>query len=112
VLPSEQSYLEGKTIIAIGSYKKEMRELPDELFGFVDYVFFDTEHGLSESGDLIYPINNALIPTDKFYPVYDLITGKVKPKSTTRLFKTVGFAAFDLYAAILVYNASIVANQY
>jgi len=112
VLPSEKAYLEGKTIIAIGSYKKEMRELPDELFSLVDYVFFDTEHGLSESGDLIYPLNNALIRADKFYPVHDLITGKVKPKSSTRLFKTVGFAAFDLYAAILVYNASVVANQY
>jgi ornithine cyclodeaminase/alanine dehydrogenase-like protein (mu-crystallin family) len=112
VLPSEQSYLKRKTIIAIGSYKQEMRELPDELFSLVDYVFFDTEHGLSESGDLIYPLNNGLIAADKFYPVYDLISGKVKPKSSTRLFKTVGFAAFDLYAAKLVYEASIVSNQY
>jgi ornithine cyclodeaminase/alanine dehydrogenase-like protein (mu-crystallin family) len=104
VLPSEISYLEGKTIIAIGSYKPEMRELPDELFSLLDYVFIDTGHGLSESGDLIDPMNKKLIPADRFYLAYDLLTGKIVPQRPTRLFKTVGFAAFDLFAAILVYK--------
>jgi ornithine cyclodeaminase/alanine dehydrogenase-like protein (mu-crystallin family) len=104
VLPAERSLLEGKTVIAIGSYKPDMRELPDELFKLLDYVFIDTEHGLSESGDLIDPFIKQIITSDKFISAYNLITGKVKPQNPTRLFKTVGLAAFDLYAAILVYE--------
>ena len=104
VLPSEVSFLEGKTIIAIGSYKPEMRELPDELYGLLDYVFIDTGHGLSESGDLIVPLRDNLIPSDRFCQVYDLVSGKIQPQKPTRLFKTVGLAAFDLYAAILIYE--------
>jgi ornithine cyclodeaminase/alanine dehydrogenase-like protein (mu-crystallin family) len=105
VLPSEKNCLKGKTIIAIGSYSSEMRELPDELFELVDYVFIDSEHGMSESGDLIDPVNKGLIRRENFRSIYDLMTGTVKPVSSTRLFKTVGFAAFDLYAAILVYKS-------
>jgi ornithine cyclodeaminase/alanine dehydrogenase-like protein (mu-crystallin family) len=104
VIPNEISFLEGKTIIAIGSYSPEMRELPDELFGLIDYVFIDTDHGLSESGDLIDPFRNKLIPSEKFCPVHKLVSGQIQPQKPTRLFKTVGFAAFDLYAAILVYE--------
>jgi ornithine cyclodeaminase/alanine dehydrogenase-like protein (mu-crystallin family) len=104
VLPDDISFLEGKTIIAIGSYKHDMRELPDSLFSLLDYVFIDTEHGLTESGDLIDPLRDKLIPAEKFCPASDLVSGKVKPGKSTRLFKTVGFAAFDLFAAVLVYE--------
>lgn len=104
VLPSDSSFLEGKTIIAIGSYKPEMRELPDALYCLLDYVFIDTEHGLSESGDLIDPIHNNLISADRFYTIQNLVSGKIQPQKPTKLFKTVGLAAFDLYASILVYE--------
>jgi ornithine cyclodeaminase len=104
VLPSDVSLLEGKTIIAIGSYKPDMRELPDELFGLLDYVFIDTEHGLNESGDLIDPFLQQLVTSDRFCNLNNLLSGNVKPQKPTRLFKTVGLAAFDLYAAILVYE--------
>jgi ornithine cyclodeaminase/alanine dehydrogenase-like protein (mu-crystallin family) len=104
VLPTDISLLDGKTIIAIGSYKPEMRELPDELYRLVDYVFIDTEHGMSESGDLIDPINRNLLSKDRFVNVSDLVSGKIHTQKPTRLFKTVGLAAFDLYAAILVYE--------
>ena len=104
VLPTDISFLKGKTIIAIGSYKSEMRELPDELFSLLDYVFIDTEHGLTESGDLIDPFCKQLISADRFSPIYNLISGKIQTRRPTRLFKTVGMAAFDLFAAILVYE--------
>jgi ornithine cyclodeaminase/alanine dehydrogenase-like protein (mu-crystallin family) len=104
VLPSETSFLEGKTFIAIGSYKPDMRELPDELFSLLDYVFIDAEHGLCESGDLIDPVKNKLLPSDRFITAEELISGKIQPVNPTKLFKTVGLAAFDLYAAILVYE--------
>jgi ornithine cyclodeaminase/alanine dehydrogenase-like protein (mu-crystallin family) len=106
VIPADLSCLEGKTIIAIGSYKKDMRELPDEIFNMVDHVFIDSIHGLSESGDLINPIKKGWIKEEQICPLHNLITGKVKTNSKTRLLKTVGNAAFDLYSAILVYKAA------
>jgi ornithine cyclodeaminase/alanine dehydrogenase-like protein (mu-crystallin family) len=81
-----------------------MRELPDELFSLTDYVFMDTEHGLTESGDLIDPLRNNLLPRERFRRADEMITKKIRPANSTRLFKTVGLAAFDLYAAILVYE--------
>ncbi len=106
VIPPEKSCLEGKTIIAIGSYKKNMRELPDEIFSLVDHVFIDSIHGLSESGDLIYPLKNGLIKEESICSLNSIVTGEVRTNSKTRLLKTVGNAAFDLYSAILVYLAA------
>lgn len=104
VLPGDNSFLEGKIIIAIGSYKPDMRELPDELYCLPDYIFVDTEDGLTESGDLINPVRDKLFPVERICSVYDLISGKIIPQKPTRLFKTVGMAAFDLFAAILAYE--------
>jgi len=105
VLPEDISLLEGKTFIAIGSYKPDMRELPDALFKLVDYVFIDTEHGMAESGDLTAPLEQGLLRENRFINANDLLLGKTVPKNPTRLFKLVGMAAFDLYAAILVYES-------
>jgi ornithine cyclodeaminase/alanine dehydrogenase-like protein (mu-crystallin family) len=106
VLPDDTSLLTGKTFIAIGSYKPEMRELPDALFNLVDFVFIDTEHALSESGDLIDPLKNGLLTGNRIIPISELVAGKTLPHTPTRLFKSVGMAAFDLYAAILVYQSN------
>jgi ornithine cyclodeaminase/alanine dehydrogenase-like protein (mu-crystallin family) len=79
--------------------------LPDALFSLIDYVFIDTEHGMSESGDLIDPVKKGLLPYGRFINLNDLITGKILPQRATRLLKSVGMAVFDLYAAILVYES-------
>lgn len=104
VLPDDISALQGKTFIAIGSYKPDMRELPDALFSLVDYLFIDNDHGMVESGDLIAASGKGFIPENRFININDVISGKIIPQNPTRLFKSVGMAAFDLYAAILVYE--------
>jgi len=104
VVPGEVKWWEGKTLLGIGSYKPEMREFPDEIFRDLKQVFVDTMHGLSETGDLMQPLEKKLITREQVIPVSDLIQNKCDVKGETRFFKSVGMAAFDLYGAQLVYE--------
>ncbi len=104
VVPGEERWWTGKTLIGIGSYKPEMREFPDEIFTDLNQVFVDTMHGLSESGDLMEPVKRNLIKREQVIPVSNLILKKISVEGDTRFFKSVGMAAFDLYGAQLVYE--------
>jgi len=104
VLPDNEGLLTGRTIIGIGSYKPEMREFPDELFRLADKIFIDTEDGMKESGDLIYPLEKGLINIKQIYTGHDLVINTPDP-GQTRVFKSVGMALFDLAGAILVYES-------
>jgi ornithine cyclodeaminase/alanine dehydrogenase-like protein (mu-crystallin family) len=104
VIPGEGRWWAGKTIIAIGSYKPDMREIPDEIFTDLQEVYVDTMHGLTEAGDLVEPLKRKLIREDQILPVSDLILGKRAMEKDTGFFKSVGMAAFDLYGARLVYE--------
>jgi len=104
VIPSGKACWSGKTIIGIGSYKPEMREIPDAVFSNVKQVFVDTLHGLSEAGDLMEPLKRNLLSEAQVIPISDLLLNKLKAEGETRFFKSVGMAAFDLYGAILIYE--------
>lgn len=105
VVPARGGWWKGKTIIGIGSYKPDMREFPVSFFTDMDQVFVDTPVALTESGDLVEPINKGLIDETKVIPLWDLILDRVGIKEDTRFFKSVGMAAFDLYGAKLVYES-------
>jgi len=105
VIPNLEDLILGKCFICVGSYKPEMRELPESIFRLIDSVWIDAEHGISESGDLIFPIENNLVKPEQLKHISTLI---VQPNELgfreTRLFKTVGQGIFDLFAAKLVYE--------
>jgi len=104
VIPSATACWKDKTIIGIGSYKPEMREIPDAVFKEVNQVFVDTLHGLNEAGDLLEPLKKNFIQEEQVFPITELIQNTMQPEEGTRFFKSVGMAAFDLYGAILVYE--------
>jgi ornithine cyclodeaminase/alanine dehydrogenase-like protein (mu-crystallin family) len=105
VFPDDKDLFSGKTFIGIGSYKPDCREFPEQLFRQVDQVFIDTPDGKKESGDLITPVANNWLKEDKIYTIGELYAGVVVPtENPTRLFKTVGSALFDLFAAKLIYE--------
>ena len=105
VVPDSGEWWKGKTIVGIGSYKPDMREFPDPFFADLEQVFVDTPVALEETGDLLEPLKKGLIRERDIYPLWDLIQGKVKTSGETRFFKSVGMAAFDLYAAKLVFQS-------
>jgi ornithine cyclodeaminase len=108
VFPDIKELFTNKTFIGIGSYKPDCREFPEWLFRQVSHIFVDTLDGKNESGDLITPVKNSWIAEKEIYPIGTLLSGEMIPApNKTRLFKTVGFALLDLFAAKLVYEKHI-----
>lgn len=108
VLPDDPDLLRNKHIIAIGSYKPQMRELPDSLFTLIDHCFVDVRFALEESGDLIHPVEMGLLKQKQVIPIGSLISGKVTAAMHgTTLFKMVGMGLFDLFTAQWFYEKAI-----
>lgn len=105
VFKNKKKLFTGRTFVGIGSYKPDCMEFPEQLFRQTDQVFVDTMDGINESGDLITPVRNNWIAEEHVFPLGSLIAGNIVPsENQTRLFKTVGSAIFDLFAAKLVYE--------
>lgn len=112
VFRNSKELFTGKTFVGIGSYKPDCREFPEQLFRQVDQVFVDTMDGKDESGDLITPVRSNWIADRNIFPIGSLITGNIlSAENPTRLYKTVGSALFDLFAARLVYEKYIDNNR-
>ena len=112
VFKNSKELFTGKTFVGIGSYKPDCREFPEELFRQVDQIFVDTMDGKDESGDLITPVRSNWIADRNIFPIGSLIAGNiVLAENSTRLYKTVGSALFDLFAAKLVYEKYIDKNH-
>lgn len=108
VLADIPELLLNKHLIAIGSYKPQMRELPDSLFKLIDHCFVDVRFALEESGDIIHPIEMGLLKQKQVIPIGSLISGKITADtSKTTLFKLVGMALFDLYTAQWFYEKAV-----
>ncbi len=109
ILPDKPELLKGKHILAVGSYQPDMRELPDAIFSLVDKVYVDTFHALEESGDLAIPLDKGLIQNEQISTLAHHIEHQVPPPqdAQTTLFKSVGLAVFDLFAAALVYEKGL-----
>lgn len=112
VLPDDEKLLQNKSYIGIGSYKPEMREFPRALYGLVDRVIIDTEHGLEESGDLITPLKEGWINRSNIleFGKYLDNKGKHSEELKTRLFKSVGMALFDIVVGELLYRKAVEKN--
>lgn len=107
IFPNSKELFTGRTFIGIGSYKPDCMEFPEQLFRQLDQIFIDALDGKKESGDLITPVKQNWISDEHIHSLGSLLTGAVVPTANpTRLFKTVGSAIFDLFAAKLVYEKS------
>nr|NQU93042.1 ornithine cyclodeaminase family protein [Bacteroidota bacterium] len=108
VLPNNPELYPDKHFIAMGSFKPDMRELPDAVFTASDQLFIDTKDASHESGDVIDPLTKNLIFKESVIPFSKLVTGKVQLSYTsTTVFKSVGMALFDLVAAIMIYEKAV-----
>ena len=110
VLPNNKDLMKGKHVVAIGSYKPTMRELPEVLFRLLEHLYVDTGHAVEESGDLVIPLENRWIEKERVSTLGTLITrtkqGKYTPHETT-LFKSVGMALFDVVVSNAIYRKAV-----
>lgn len=108
VLPNEAEIYENKLIVGVGSYKSNMRELPQKLFEEADYYFIDSEKGKEECGDIIDPIKNGWLQEEQVILLSELIIGNMKLESFQNnspiIFKTVNMALFDASIGNFVYK--------
>lgn len=98
VIPNDASLYKGKLVVGVGSYKENMRELPEELFRSAPYYVIDSEDGKKECGDIIDPIQNGWVSETNVVLLSDLLIGNKKYESSSEepiVFKTVSMALFD-----------------
>lgn len=102
----------GAHINGVGSYQPHMQELDEHLITHADKLYVDTKSGvLSESGDLIMPIENKKCTEDIITgELGQLILGKTPPRSNKEeitVFKTVGSAVLDIVTARRIYEKAL-----
>jgi ornithine cyclodeaminase len=100
VLPVDRDRLKNKHFSSVGSFKPSMQELPNEVYELAQQVFVDTEAAKIEVGDLIGPISSGVLREADIVHIAEVVSGKraVDTQRTT-VFKSVGTALYDLYAA-------------
>lgn len=90
----------GCHINGIGSYTKEMNEIPHELLKEYKIIAVDTEAAVLESGDLIEGMG--------FKEISSIIkNGFKRKKEDITFFKSTGNAIFDVAVAKYIYNSCI-----
>lgn len=105
VLPNDPEALAGKHIVAIGSYKSDMIEMPDALFPLLKKVYIDVSMALEETGDLIHPLKKGLIKESNIELLSKLFDSNIQDiANETTLYKSVGMALFDLFTAKYLFD--------
>lgn len=102
VLPDSKELLDGKCIVAIGSYTPKMREIPDVIWDLVDKVYIELPYACEESGDLSQPLEEGRITEDRTVLMNEFLAfGEPEEKVTkkTTYFKSVGMGLFDVCIA-------------
>ena len=109
VLPSDKAMLEGKCIIAIGSYTPTMREIPDVIFDLVEDVYVELEYACEESGDLSQPLEAGILTMDRVKLMHNLLASDIDKEELakkTTYFKSVGMGLFDICVAQKLYDSA------
>lgn len=109
VLPNDRELLDGKCIIAIGSYTPKMREIPDAIWDLTKEVYIELPYACEESGDLSQPIAEGRLKIEDTVLVSDYLSlpeeerQKIRKERNqlkkTTYFKSVGMGLFDICIA-------------
>jgi alanine dehydrogenase len=99
---------EGVHINAIGSYKPEVQEIPEETVIRSVLVVDHRESAMEEAGDLLIPIKKGSIQETHIHAeLGEIVAGEVVGRTSDNdvtLFKSVGVAVQDLAAATRVFE--------
>lgn len=89
----------GTHINAVGSYKKEARELDSDAVARAALVVVEAVDAIPESGDLAIPIEEGKLDPDSVRSLADVLDGPQQSERGITLFKSVGRAFEDLAVA-------------
>ena len=102
----------GSVISAVGAYTYDMQELDPKVFDRCGKIYFDSvEAVLSESGDILRPLDEGTLSRDQFTgDIGDYILGRIPGRESDDeiiVFENVGIGALDLYTASKVYDRAL-----
>lgn len=105
----------GAHVNAVGSYMPHMQELDPVILKRANKIYFEsTEAVLSESGDILIPLEKGLITKEKFTgELGQVILGTIKGRESDEeitVFKTVGIAIQDVVTAKKIYDQAVAKN--
>ncbi|MGM7703548.1 ornithine cyclodeaminase family protein [Pseudalkalibacillus sp. Hm43] len=107
VLPDrEPSFWEGKHIVAVGSFRPDMQELPESLLKIQQTFFVDTPTALKESGDML-KAKELHGDGIRFSSLTEFMDRSNEIEQPFTVFKSVGMALYDLITAKTIYEQSV-----
>ena len=112
---SAQKIKKGCTVSCVGSYQPFMQEMDPELLPIASKIYFDSQEAvLSESGDIIIPLEKGLITENDFTGelgnvLLNKLTGRENDDEII-VFETVGIGTQDLITAKAIYEKAISCN--
>lgn len=100
---------EGATISCVGAYQPHMQEMDPAILTRASKIYFDSEEAvLSESGDILIPLDEGMITKDDFTgDLGQVVKGEIPGRENDEeiiVFETVGVATQDLIAAKAIYE--------
>ena len=107
VLPDDPELVRGRTFISIGSYRKDMQEFPDAVYRLSKSIIIDAEGIRQEVGDVINPVASGLVKAEEVFTLGSVLAHKRKAPGETVVFKSAGYALFDLFAARALHAAAL-----
>lgn len=112
---SAEFFKPGCVISAVGAYTYDMQELDPAVFKKCGKIYFDSvEAVLSESGDILRPLDEGVLSKDQFTgDIGEYILGRIPGRESHEeiiVFENVGIGALDLYTAQKVYEKAFKAG--
>lgn len=107
----DRDLAEGTHINAVGVYQSERAEIPPQTVLRARIVVDQRQAAFEEAGDLLQPLAAGMIGPDRFdTELGDVLLGRAVGRRTAAeitLFKSVGLAVQDLYAASRAYENAL-----
>ncbi len=106
---------EGATISCVGAYQPHMQEMDPAILTRASKIYFDSKEAvLSESGDILIPLEQGTIREEDFTgDLGNVIKGELAGRENEEeiiVFETVGVATQDLVAARTIYDKAVEAG--
>lgn len=105
----------GATVSCVGAYQHHMQEMDPAILPRASKIYFDSQSAvLSESGDILIPLEKGIISEKDFTGnLGDVINGKLVGRENDDeiiVYETVGVATQDLVTAKVIYDKAVAAG--
>lgn len=106
---------QGATISCVGAYQHHMQEMDPAILPRASKIYFDSKDAvLSESGDILIPLEQGIITEKDFTgDIGQVLKGELIGRENDDeiiVFETVGVATQDLVAAKMIYDRAVKAG--